>query len=97
MLQGSLFQYRVEIARDQLDQGRFARPVGADDGSVLTLRDGKGHAVQRDPLVAPDRDVVQFYEWDQSTILISSPEEDMSATTTSGMPLAWVEQLRQGS
>ena len=66
---GLVLEHRVQVARDQFDERRFAAPVGAEDGGVLALRDVQGDRVQGDALVAAHRDVVQFDERDQASIL----------------------------
>jgi len=84
------FEPRIEIARDELNEGGFARAVGAEDGYVLALRDGERDAIEHDASAAFDGDVLKVDQgdgWDQGTIL----------TSMASVPSAWVEQLRQGS
>src|ERR1035437_6152883 len=64
-------QDRVQVARDQLDQRRFAAPVGPQNRDMLALRDRERDTVQRHPLLAPHCDVFQFDKGNQLSILVA--------------------------
>ena len=54
------FEARVQLARDDFDERGFPRAVGAEDGGVLTLRDGECDAVEHHALAALHGDVPEI-------------------------------------
>ena len=50
---------RIKLARDQLDQCRFARTVGAKDRGALARRDGQRGQIENARIVRHDADVRQ--------------------------------------
>src|SRR5204862_1364632 len=53
---------RLVDAADQVEDGAFSRPVGADDGEDLAFLHVEGYAVDRADAAERDRDVVGFEE-----------------------------------
>lgn len=55
---------RVELAGDQLDEGRLAAAVGAEQGGVLALLDAQAEIVQDPDLAADDTGAVELDQGD---------------------------------